>query len=488
MIQGIKDFFQLEWHRLFFSVKKLKKYQERQVLRFTEKMTKISPYYAKSLEGLKVSTLNDFKKVPTINKQIMLDHFDDLNTCGLSLVDVKEYAVAKELNKDYYGYYQDKYVVGLSSGTSGNKGIYITPKALTERLPFVFLARSGIPLSLLPYRILFLLRVFSQGFQDINAPFVKLNYLSTMEPIHLIIKAINQNRINILMAPPSLIRLLIPFIDKLIEPPKIIVCYAEVLEVEEKQRFSTLFQTKVIEIYQASEGQIGSACRCGNLHINEDMVYVELYDAQGNEVTEPDVIATRMLITNLVNEAQPLIRYEMNDLIVLGDKCPCGSSFRVIKKVIGRNDDVIYLINRQQKRQHIFPDLISRWIITTSDLIREFRVVQAEGEVNDDSSEMSPGAFRTQTLQITLDLLTPGNEKSNQQNVNQTGWLDENSFQKDSFTQSIDNQVSYSVKNRIIKELSDLHIDADIQVIVENIILPQNMSKYKRFIAKKSCR
>jgi putative adenylate-forming enzyme len=486
MMQGIRDFLQLIGHRMFFSDKKLKNYQEHQLLYFVEKMTRVSPYYRESLKDLKFSTLNDFKKVPIINKQIMMDHFDELNTCGLNLAVVKEYAVEKELNKDYYGYYQNKYVVGLSSGTSGNKGIYITPKALTERLPFVFLARSGIPISLLPYRILFLLRVFSQGFQDINAPFVKLNYLSTMEPIHRIIEAINQNQINILMAPPSLIRLLIPYKEKLIKPPKMIVCYAEVLEAEEKQRFCTLFQTKVIEIYQASEGQMGSACRCGNLHINEDLVYVELFDALGNEVTEPDVVATRMIVTNLVNEAQPLIRYEMNDMVVLGKKCPCGSSFRVIKKVLGRNDDVIYLDNRKNEKQHVFPDLISRWIITSSDLIREFKVVQTKDTTTDGSSELSSGDFSGQTLQITLDLLEKNKDESKQRVDELEQSKDEIEQNRHTSTESFENQVAKSVKQRLIKELSDLQIDANIQIVIEKIVLPQNMSKYKRFVARKS--
>ena len=46
----------------------------------------------------------------------------------------------KEINKDYLGYYKDNFVVGLSSGTSGNKGLFITPKEMTKRLPGTFLS------------------------------------------------------------------------------------------------------------------------------------------------------------------------------------------------------------------------------------------------------------------------------------------------------------------------------------------------------------
>jgi phenylacetate-coenzyme A ligase PaaK-like adenylate-forming protein len=48
------------------------------------------------------------------------------------------------------------------------------------------------------------------------------------------------------------------------------------LEPETKALLAGAFQAPVVEIYQASEGQIASPCRCGKLHINEDLVYVEL--------------------------------------------------------------------------------------------------------------------------------------------------------------------------------------------------------------------
>ncbi len=103
-----------------------------------------------------------------------MDNFDRLNTAGLQLAEVMPFALEKELAQDYLGYFQNRYVIGLSSGTSGNKGIYVTTAGIDRRLPGVFLARGGVRLSDLPLRILFILRVFSQGFADINAPLIQL--------------------------------------------------------------------------------------------------------------------------------------------------------------------------------------------------------------------------------------------------------------------------------------------------------------------------
>jgi putative adenylate-forming enzyme len=342
-----------------------------------------SPFYRDLYAGRDVQSLRDFASLPTIDKQTMMEHFDTLNTAGLELKALTEYAVQKELDRDYLGYYRDEYVVGLSSGTSGARGIYVTPRALTERLPGVFLARSGIPLRLLPFRILFLLRVFSQGFADIRSPFVSLTYMSTMTDVGEIVRRMNDERTNILMAPPSFLRILAPSAGAIREKPRLIVSYAEVLEAEAKTKLAATFGCPVIEIYQASEGQIGSTCKHGTLHINEDLVYVELLDEAGAPVDRPGVVARRMLVTNLVNTVQPIIRYEMNDLIELGSPCPCGSQFRTIARVLGRQDDVFEFHTEDGTLRPVFPDVISRWITTASDALREFRAVQnPDGDID----------------------------------------------------------------------------------------------------------
>ena len=284
-MSSLSDFLKLVIHRRFASKSAIESYQLNELKRLVDHSIQHSLFYKQTLGDIEINQLSDLKKLPIINKTIMMDNFDQLNTASLTKDEVLAVAVEKELNKDYLGYYKDEFVIGLSSGTSGNKGLYITPKALTKRLPFVFLARSGIPLRYLPFKILFMLRVFSQGFNDINSPFISLTYLSTMTEVDEIIKQINQRKINILMAPPSLCRLLIPVAHLIHKPLKMIVTYAEVLEKEEKNRLGDVFGCRVIEIYQGSEGQFASSCSMGNLHINEDLIIIELLDEHYNEIS-----------------------------------------------------------------------------------------------------------------------------------------------------------------------------------------------------------
>lgn len=432
----IKDYLLLTKTRNKASQKQIDVLQLAALKRLFKHAVENSSFYNQLYKGYVFETLSDFYKLPIINKKIMMTNFSTLNTLGLIKEDVMAYAVEKELNKDYLGYYKDEFVIGLSSGTSGNKGLYITPKAMTKRLPGVFLARGGISLSDLPLRIMFCLRVFSQGFDDINAPMIKLKYASTMVDEKDFISDLNKNKTNLLMAPPSFIRQLLPYIDRIKVKLKKIITYAEVLSDADKAQFERLFKTKVIEIYQASEGQIASTCKEGHLHINEDLVFIELYDKDNQLITKPNVVGHKMILTNLINEAQPLIRYEMNDMIILDEPCNCGSNFRTIKSILGRCDDNIYFYNQKEEPQIVYADLFSRWLITTSDEIREFQVIQTKiGE-----------------LDITIDA-------------------------DDTFDMNL-------VEERLDRELRMLSLKGLFRFKIGKLELPKHTNKFKRFISK----
>jgi len=437
---GLSDYLRLKFGFRFYTKKQIKAYQFKTIQKNFALAQLKAPYYASMATKEGLQNWDDFYALPMMDKKIMMDHFDEINTAGMKRTEVEAFALDKEARKEYTGYYQDKVVVGLSSGTSGNKGLYLTDKALTKKLPYVFLARSGLSLKYLPFKILFCLRVFSQGFADINSPLIDLKYVSTMTPIDQVIDLINKKRINILMAPPSFIRLLLPYRDDLLSQMSCIVCYAEVLTKEEKEKFESFFHCQVIEIYQASEGQVASACKVGNLHLNEDLVFAELYDQQGNPVTQPG-IPGQLVLTNLVNTVQPLFRYKMNDWVVLKESCPCGSHYRVLDHIIGRQDDVMMFTTRDHRLQHVFPDLISRWIITTSNQIREFKAFQPDVNV----------------LHLTIDCLK----------------------------NHPDDLIS-TLEKRLKQEFNAFDINPELTIEIAPITTPIDNSKYKRFEIRKA--
>ncbi|HPU52332.1 MAG TPA: phenylacetate--CoA ligase family protein, partial [Burkholderiaceae bacterium] len=100
---------------------------------------------------------------------------------------------------------------------------------------------------------------------------------------------------------------------------------------------------RVVNGYGSSECmQIAFDCGHGSLHLNSDWVILEPIDA-GGRPTEPGQPSASVLLTNLANHVQPLLRYDLGDSITMrGGTCACGSPFPMID-VDGRRDDVVAL-------------------------------------------------------------------------------------------------------------------------------------------------
>ena len=76
------------------------------------------------------------------------------------------------------------------------------------------------------------------------------------------------------------------------------------------------------------------------MHISDDLVILEPVDAQGNAVPYGQP-ADRVLLTNLYNLSQPLIRYDIANAMTMTDApCPCGCAHRRITAIHARLNGV----------------------------------------------------------------------------------------------------------------------------------------------------
>jgi phenylacetate-coenzyme A ligase PaaK-like adenylate-forming protein len=86
---------------------------------------------------------------------------------------------------------------------------------------------------------------------------------------------------------------------------------------------------------------MGKECLYGQMHLFIDGCIVEPVD-QHNQPIPPGKQSAKILVTNLHNLSQPMLRYEMSDSIMpQDDACPCGSPLPTIQ-LTGREDDTIY--------------------------------------------------------------------------------------------------------------------------------------------------
>jgi hypothetical protein len=81
----------------------------------------LSVHYRRKFEGLNPDGWREFL---TIDKAEMLANFDSLNTVGIRLGDALKVAHRGEQSRDFSAQLGDV-TVGLSSGTSGNAGVFL---------------------------------------------------------------------------------------------------------------------------------------------------------------------------------------------------------------------------------------------------------------------------------------------------------------------------------------------------------------------------
>lgn len=123
--------------------------------------------------------------------------------------------------------------------------------------------------------------------------------------------------------------------------PVLVVLSAEGLPPGEQDRIARAFGAIVRDSYAATECPFLSyRCREGWLHVNADWVVVEPVDAAHRPVA-PGTASHTVLVTNLANRVQPILRYDLGDSVLQRpDACPCGSPLPAIR-VQGRAADVL---------------------------------------------------------------------------------------------------------------------------------------------------
>lgn len=97
------------------------------------------------------------------------------------------------------------------------------------------------------------------------------------------------------------------------------------------------------DLYGAAEcDPLAFGCEQGWLHVHADWVVLEPVDAAGRPTPAGEPSHT-VLLTNLANRVQPIVRYDLGDSVVTRpDPCPCGCPLPAIR-VAGRRDDVLHL-------------------------------------------------------------------------------------------------------------------------------------------------
>ena len=115
----------------------------------------------------------------------------------------------------------------------------------------------------------------------------------------------------------------------------------EITAPSQRQRIGAVFGCRTAEMYGAVEAvMIAAECPEGSLHLNEEVVHVEILNRDGTEAGAGDL--GEVVVTPLHSHDLPLLRYRLGDAAaVLPGECACGLTLRRLDVQLGRLEDML---------------------------------------------------------------------------------------------------------------------------------------------------
>ena len=366
---AIKNFAYIRWIKKYKSRKNLEDYQNKKLEKHLLYIKKHSPYY-KNIDS------KDLSSIEIIDKKIMMDNFNIMNTVNADKEECLNIAINSEHTRDFSTKYKNL-SVGLSSGTSGHRGLFVLSDKEIMQWAGAILAKVLPKGKLFGNRIAFFLRADNNLYESINSIFVKFEFFDLLDDFSKNIQRLKEFNPTILVAPASILKLIgKEIVGKSITQinPIKIISVAEVLTKSDERFIKKAFNKDIIhQVYQCTEGFLAYTCEKGCLHFNEDIVKIEK-----EKIDETRFVP---IVTDFYRKTQPIIRYRLNDVIIsTNQKCDCGLPFMVIDEIEGREDDIFIFEGVNGKDVLVHGDFISRCLVYVDDIL-EYRVFQVSKQL-----------------------------------------------------------------------------------------------------------
>jgi phenylacetate-CoA ligase len=331
--------------------------------------------------------------LPVVRKRELMQHFDEWVTdARIKRADVERFMATRAVGERYL----DRYVFIQSSGSGGTPGIFVQDQhalavydaLVMSQLGEAWTAGAAARLGAWPARAA-LVAATHGHFASIASweqsrrvyAHVGAASFSVLDPLPKLVARLNAHRPAFLASYPSVLALLADerIAGRLRIRPGALWSGGEFLAPAVERHIEAAFDAPVVNEYGASEClAIAASCSAGLLHAHSDWVLLEPVDARHRPVRPGDTSHT-VLLTNLANWVQPIIRYDLGDRVSMSTSpCPCGSPLPTMH-VEGRTDDTLHLRSRGGEWIAL-PPLALSTVIEDAALIHRFQVVQVAAD------------------------------------------------------------------------------------------------------------
>jgi phenylacetate-CoA ligase len=297
----------------------------------------------------------------------------------------------------------DHYLALASGGSSGQRGVIVFDPAATVgyamSLARPLLARlrmmggpppAGLPIAMVAAASA--VHITGAAPALCAGPGMPLQFLPV--PVTLPLPQIVE-RLNALQAPglygyPSMLARLAAEqrAGRLHIAPLAMTATGETLLPQTRAAITEAFHAPVVDSFGSTEGLVGASAPGDSVLVfNTDLCIVELVDTD-NRPVPPGVPSAKVLVTNLYNLTQPLIRYELTDSFVRQPDAPDHGHLQA--RVSGRADEVLHY-----RRVDVHPHVIRSVMLRSAEVV-DYQVRQTAHGIQVDA--IAAGTASTQAL------------------------------------------------------------------------------------------
>jgi phenylacetate-coenzyme A ligase PaaK-like adenylate-forming protein len=327
-----------------WSREELLAHQRERLRALLEHAVERSPYYREALD-----LDAPFESLPTLSKATLMEQWDRI-ACDpvLTLAGAEAHVDGPDAAELHRG----RFRIGSTSGATGLRGLFAYERddfALWAMACLRATARLGVRPGMsivsvaahdpahISKHIYAALRSGKPGPQ-----------LHALMPTPELVAALNLTRPDVLMGYASVIGLLADeqLCGRLRIEPRAVACASEPLTDDIRARVRAAWGSDPANVYASTEAFVvgnSTPATPDALEIPEDLLIVEVVDADNRPVPDGEV-GEKLLLTNLGNLTQPLIRYELSDRVARGvGPNPAGRPYSWLQAVEGRTNDTVRL-------------------------------------------------------------------------------------------------------------------------------------------------
>lgn len=334
--------------------------------------------------------------LPVVTKPQLMDRFDEWATDReITLAGVQAFVADKSnIGEPFLG----RYLVSHTAGSTGVKALVVRDRAslqvhnllMEQRLRWsrqVAGAESGrraiaAVAKLDGHHTIYAGWKFGQeGSPPGAAP--QIRFFSIHSPVGRLVEGLNDFQPSVLNSSPAMLLQLAErqLAGELAIQPRVILSGGETLTPSAGEALTRSFGCPIRNIYGSTEFKfIAFGCERGWLHVNDDRVILEPVD-RNRQPVPPGTASDSVLLTDLVNRTQPLIRYEMGDrVIVKQNPCECGRTLTAIR-VEGRSRTVMTFRNPQGDHLSLHPSVVEGLFFDTPEILQYQIVIPGSDEM-----------------------------------------------------------------------------------------------------------